>query len=437
MNKLVNYLNSIKTKYIQIASNLYLFIKKQAAVTLMASKGFFAYKSTIRAASLTYFSLLSVVPVVALAFGIAKNFGLEKILYNELMHRFTGQEQIVNWIFGMAKTILFKAKGGVIAGVGLVVLFWSVMRVLVNIENAFNDIWQVKKGRSLSRKFADYFLIVFFAPLFVLLSSSFTVYITTQIESIVESIKFIGFFYPVIKFLITLIPYVLVWFGFTTIYMAVPNTKVRFAPAMTAAIVAGTIFQITQWGYVKFQLGVSNYNALYGSFAALPLFMIWVQTAWLIVLFGAEYCFISQNISKREYDKVVNQISPAYKKSLSLLVMNFIVKKFIKAEAAPDLDEMSEQLQMPSRIVREIVNNLVEAEVVSKVVKEVDIDFSYQPAIDVNLLTISELFVRLDNLGISNLSIANVNEMKKIEALVAQLIKSKEHSSANVLVKDI
>jgi membrane protein len=428
---------SWKVKPEQKVLNFLTVLQKQLKVLSLASKGFFAYRSTIRAASLTYFSLLSVVPVVALAFGIAKGFGLEKMLYRELMHKFTGQEQVLNWIYGMAKTILFKSKGGVIAGVGLVVLFWSVMRVLVNIENAFNDIWQVKKGRTVSRKFADYFSIVFLAPIFVILSSSFTVYITTQIESIVESLRFLGFFTPVIKFLITLIPYLLVWFLFTMIYITVPNTKVRFWPALVAGIVAGTIFQITQWAYLKFQIGVSNYNALYGSFAALPLFMIWVQTAWLIVLFGAEYCFISQNIEKREYDKVVEQISPAYKKSLSLLVTNFIVKKFVAGEPAPDLDEISEQLHMPSRIVREIVNNLVEVEIVSKIIKEADNDFAYQPAIDVNILTISELFVRLDQLGINNLSIASVKEMQKIKNLVAELIKSKELSVANVLVKDI
>jgi membrane protein len=413
------------------------FVFKQIKIFLITFRGFMENKVVLRASALTYYTLLSVVPFVAMVFGVAKGFGLDKKLYVILANKLSGQKQVFDWIYALANSMLRRTKGEVIAGIGLIVLMWSVMRVLNNIEISFNEIWQIKKGRSFFRKFSDYFAIMFIAPIFVILSSTVTVYITTQIASIVQHIQLLGYFAPLIRIFINLIPYCLIWILFSFIYIVIPNTVVKFWPAVISGIITGTIFQITQWIYVKFQISVSSYNAIYGSFAALPLFMLWVQVAWLIVLFGAEMSYASQNYEKYEFENEVDQISIGYRRALSILVTCFVIKKFANSENAPGLDEMSIKLQMPSRIVREITNELVDAGILSQVARFDSRDVLYQPAIDINMLTIKSVIDKLENTGITSLDIANVPELNKITIKLDGLRHVLNSSEYNILIKDL
>jgi len=410
---------------------------KQAKIFILTIRGFLENKVVLRASALTYYSMMSVVPIVAMAFGIAKGFGLDKKLREELANKFEGQQQVLDWIIKFASSMLEHTKGGVVAGVGIALLLWAVMRVLGNIEASFNFIWHVKKSRSFYRKFTDYIAIMLIAPVFIILSSSVTVYITTQIQNIIKSIEFLGYFSPVIRVFINLIPYVLVWTLFSFIYVVMPNIKVKLWPAIISGIVAGTLFQIAQWGYVKFQINVSSYNAIYGSFAALPLFMIWLQTGWLIVLFGAEMSYATQNFEKYEFEQDASQISLGYRKSLSLLITTLIIKKFSRGEPAPDIQDISVQLEMPSSIVRDIINNLIEAEIISQVIGKDANDINYQPAMDVNLLSIGEVIDRLENSGIQSLSIAQVTENEIITHHINKFKEITAQSEYNILLKDI
>jgi membrane protein len=247
----------------------------------------------------------------------------------------------------------------------------------------------------------------------------------------------LGYFAPLIRIFINLIPYVLIWILFSFIYIVIPNTVVKFWPAVISGIMTGTIFQITQWVYVKFQISVSSYNAIYGSFAALPLFMLWVQVAWLIVLFGAEMSFATQNYEKYEFENEVDQISLGYRRALSILVTCFVVKKFANSENAPGLDEISIQLQMPSRIVREITNELVDAGVLSQVSRFDSREDLFQPAMDINLLTLKKVIDKIDNLGIKILAIANVPELAIINSKLDRFKNILNSSEHNILIKDI
>jgi membrane protein len=413
------------------------FFYKQLKIFLVTFRGFMENKVSLQASALTYYSMMSVVPLVAMIFGIAKGFGQEVLLQKFLINKFSGQQEVLNWIISFANSMLERTKGGIIAGVGLALLFWSVMNVLSNIESSFNNIWQVKKGRTLFRKFSDYLAIMLIAPVFILASSSATIYITTQITTIVKSIQFLGFFSPFIRVFINLIPYVLIWTVFSIIFILMPNTKVKIRPAVISGIISGTVFQIVQWAYVKFQISVSSYNAIYGSFAALPLFMIWIQTAWLIVLFGAELSYASQNFTRYEFENEATQISSRYRKALSLLIASFIIKKFANSKPAPGIDEISSHLQMPSRIVRTISNNLVDACVISQVYRSDSLDVHYQPAIDIHLLTIKSVIDRIDEVGINSLAIANVPDLKQITNKLDGFSELLNTSKLNILLKDI
>lgn len=413
------------------------FLLDIVKIFLLTIKNFKGNQIILRASALTFFSLMSVVPVVALSFAVARGFGMERMLRKEIINKLSGQQEVINWIIHFANTLLDKTKNNVVAGIGIVVLLWAVMQVLSNIESSFNDIWKIKKSRSFSRKVSDYFSIMFIAPVFVILSSSATVFVSTQVSTIVESTKYLGLFSPIIRLLIGIIPFALVWFLFTFIYKVMPNTKVKYKPAITAGIIAGTLFQLSQWAYLKFQITVSGYNAIYGSFAALPLFMIWLQIGWFIVLFGAEFSFAVQNYEKYEFQKESSQISHEYRKALSLLIITYIVKKFARSEPAPDVEELSVNLQMPAMITRDIVNRLHDAGLISKVIGDDINDINYQPASDISYLTVNDVFIQLDLTGINNLDIANVDEMKNIRNIIEKFTMSKAGSEANVLIKDI
>jgi len=246
-------------------------------VLILSVRGFNEDKCELRASALTFYSLISIVPVAAMAFGIAKGFGFEKVLEAQLRSKLTGHEEILNNVIQFSHSLLESTKGGLLAGIGLIVLFWAVIKVLGQIEESLNDIWGIKEQRSLGRKFGDYLSLMLVCPILIILSSSVTIFVTTQVTLIMERITILGAFSPVVLFLMKLLPYSLLWGLFTFLYMFMPNTKVRFTSALLAGVVSGTIFQVVQWAYIAFQIGVAKYNAIYGSFAAFPLFLIWLQ----------------------------------------------------------------------------------------------------------------------------------------------------------------
>ena len=223
------------------------FLIKQLRIIILAIRGYDEDRCMLRASSLTFYTLLSIVPVAAMFFGIAKGFGFEKRLESELFAKFHGQEEVLNQIISFSHSLLEQTQGGIIAGIGLLVLFWSVLKVLGHIEMALNDIWEIKEQRSWGRKFSDYLSIMLISPILILMSSSVTVFITTQVENITQRVALLGVFSPFITFLLNLMPYVLIWILFTILFIVMPNTKVNFKAGLVGGVVAGTLYQIAQW----------------------------------------------------------------------------------------------------------------------------------------------------------------------------------------------
>ncbi|MBN2033207.1 MAG: YihY/virulence factor BrkB family protein, partial [Deltaproteobacteria bacterium] len=283
-------------------------------IILLAFRGFREDKCPLRASALTFFSFLSVVPVVAMAFGIAKGFGFDKNLETLITQRLEGQEEVVQWVIHFANALLANTKGGVVAGVGVLMLFWAVVKLLDHIEKAFNDIWYVKRGRTFARKLSDYLSIMLICPLLLIVSSSLTVFVTSQMLLLTEKITLMGKISPFIFFMFNLSPYLVLWILFTFVYMVMPNTGVSIKAGFSAGIIGGTIFHILQKAYIYFQVGVAQYNAIYGSFAALPLFLIWVQLSWFIVLFGAEISFAVDNEENYEFEPDCLTVSLHFKR---------------------------------------------------------------------------------------------------------------------------
>ncbi len=413
------------------------FFLRQLQILLLALRGFQEDKVQLRASALTFYTLLSLVPVVAMAFGIAKGFGLEKYLEAELTNAFTGREEVMEWVLGFSQSLLEATKGGLMAAIGLVILFWTVMKVLGHIEHSFNDIWQINQPRSFTRKFADYFSMMLIAPFFIIASNGFTVFLTTQIYEVTANIALLGYLSPLLMFLVNLIPYVLIWVLFTILYLVMPNTKVSITSALLAGVLAGTLFQLVQWGYIHFQVGVSRYNAIYGSFAALPLLLMWMQVSWLVVLFGAEISFANQNVEQYEFESESLNMSTYNRRLITLYIAHLLIKNFENGVPPYTARQISSDLKIPIRLVREILYELVDINLVSATKTQYAKETAYQPAIDINRISIRFLSDKLEHRGMDILVARRGKEIEKIKGIMDSFRKQLDSSPENILIKDI
>lgn len=421
-------------------SRLKSFLIRQLRIIVLAVRGFEQDKCKFRASALTYYTLLSIVPVVAMMFGIAKGFGLYSRVEQTLVQRMQEMqinEQVVAKIIDFANSLLERTSGGFIAGIGVAFLIWSVIKVLSNIENSFNDIWGVKKARSIGRKFSDYLSIVLICPVLLVMSSSITVFIASQLQSATEKFTILQSVGPMVAILMRLLPYCTVWFVFTLIFIFMPNTRVNFKSALIAGIVAGTIFQFVQWAYIHFQIGASRLGAIYGSFAALPLFLIWLQISWLAVLFGGEVSFAHQNVDTYEFEPDCLSVSHSFKKTLSLLITHLLVRDFCESKPPRDAESISHTLEIPIRLIRQILYELVKAGVLSEVKSDSEKTTAYQPACDVEKLSLQYVINALESRGDNAIPVVKSDKLDKISNCMSNFAETIAKSPANVLLKDI
>jgi membrane protein len=413
------------------------FLIKQLRILVLAARGFLNDKVTVRASALTFYTILSIIPVIAIAFAIAKGFGLDQNLEAELSKNLVSQKEILDLLLPIARNALNAANGGYIAGIGVVILFWSVMSLLSQIESSFNHIWQIRISRPWYRKFTDYLTIMLIAPVLLILSSSVTVIINTRLPEYMSGAPILDFFKPVVIFLVKLTPYFLFWIVLTAIFIIMPNTKVKFRSALIAGIVAGTILQLLQYLYFDLQVGISRLSSIYGTFAFFPLFIIWLQTSWLVVLLGAELSFANQNVSRYEFESDALNISHHQKKALTLMIMSMIIKNFAKGDPPVSAENISVSLKIPVRLVRDIVQDLDAVGLVSMVLKSDNKDRLYQPAMDIGAITVSHVLSRLEKKGIEQKSVLPNKEFERVNEILAKFDKLMAKSDMNMLIRDI
>ncbi|MDR2963629.1 MAG: YihY/virulence factor BrkB family protein [Bacteroidales bacterium] len=380
-------------------------ILRVARITWYSYKRFVETRCIEKASALTYYTLLSLVPLLAMAFAITKGFGLDVRLERFLNHRFADKPEFAAQLQDFATSLLNTTNSGVIAGVGLVVLFWSVIKVMGNIESALNHIWAVQKQRSFTRKISDYFTIVLLAPLLLFLSNSATSFVALSVQRIAETTPWVQSLSGIITFTINLLPYSLIWFAFTLLYMVMPNTRVAFRSAFLGGFIAGVVFQIVQFAYVYFQIGVSNYNAIYGSFAALPLFLAWLQTSWIVVLLGAEIAYAAQNITTFESEIASNNMSHSLRISLSLWILHAIILRFEEGKSALRLSELSETLSIPQKLLSTLLSRLIDAGLLCEN-RTIDEKYStFTPALSPDFMTVQYCVQRMETVGVNEISI--------------------------------
>lgn len=390
----------------------------------LAFKAFLDRGLQLKSMSLTYSTVLAIVPALALIVAIGRGFGLQDLLTSAIYSYFPSQTKSLAAAFTFVDSYLKEASSGIFVGVGLVFLLWTVVSLLSNIEDAFNGIWDIKTDRTIYQKMTDYIAICLMIPILIICSSGLSIFMATTIQDNIH----IPILTPLINALLEGVPFILAWVAFSLSFWLIPNTKVNIRYALITGAICAVAFQILQMLFVNGQIYVSKYNAIYGSFAFLPLMLIWLQLSWLILLSGCVLTYSLQNIFTFDFLGDYSTISADYLHKMEAIVMAVIVQDFIAERRPKSIVEISTSYDIPIRIANTIRQRLVKAGLVYMVSLsdkgrgkgEVH---GLTPAVEAGTLTLTELFQRLDALGSSNFipRFASIygHSLRKIDAVLA------------------
>lgn len=402
-------------------------------IITLSIKEFTERRIVNKASALTYNTLLAIIPILALLFAIARGFGFSNLLEDQFRSGLEGQAFTAETILSFIDSYLSHTKSGIFIGVGLIMLFYTVLLLTYNMERTFNSIWQVKKPRSLYRKMTDYFSMLFLLPLLILLSSGISIFMSTFLKNIEE----FALLAPIIKFLVRLTPFILTWGMFTALYIFMPNTKVKFKYAIFPGILAGSAFQFFQYLYIGSQIWVSRYNAIYGSFAAIPMFLLWTQISWSICLYGAQLCYVAQNLRNFSFSKETENISRRYHDFLCILIMSLICKRFQTNNMPYTAESLSDEHKIPIRLTTNILYELQDLHMIYETpIENEDEEMGYLPAVDINQMDVSMLLNRLDTEGSEAFKI----DRNRYSTPWDTLTKAREdyyESTKKILLKDL
>ena len=402
---------------------------------ILAICGFQSENLQTRASALTYNTMLAIVPLLAVLLGIAKGFGFQNTVREELLDYFPGHQLELDKAFEFVDSYLAQAQGGVIIGIGLILLLYTVISLISSIEDTFNDIWQINKSRPWFRKISDYLALFVILPVLMTSSSGIAIFVSTLQNSFLQHYVFLT---PIVELCLHITPYVFTSLAFAGLYIALPNTKVKVVNGLIAGIIAGCAFQFFQLVYISGQIWVSKYNAIYGSFAALPLLLLWLQLSWLICLFGAELSYASQNVKKFSFERDSKNISRRYKDFLTLLIASLIIKRFANGEKPYTADELSDSYRIPIRVTTQILYMLTELKIITEVVVgNDDRVIHYQPAMDINQISVSLLFEKIDRFGSENFKIDTKGVFNKEWEMLLKTREEMVRSNENILLKDL
>ena len=401
-------------------------------ILTLSIKEFTERRIVNKASALTYNTLLAIIPILAILFAIARGFGFANLLEDQFRSGLEGQALTAETILSFIDSYLSHAKSGIFIGVGLIMLFYTVLLLTYNMERTFNSIWQVKKPRSLYRKMTDYFSMLLLLPLLILLSSGISIFMSTFLKNIEE----FALLAPIVKFLVRLTPFVLTWGMFTALYIFMPNTKVKIKYAILPGILAGSAFQAFQYLYIGSQIWVSRYNAIYGSFAAIPMFLLWTQISWSICLYGAQLCYVAQNLRNFSFSKETENISRRYHDYLCILIMSLICKRFQTDQPPYTAESLSDEHKIPIRLTTTILYELQDLHMIYETPTEDDEEMAYLPSVDINRMNVAMLLSRLDTAGSEAFKIDRDRYFAAWEAL-SKAREDYYESTGKILLKDL
>lgn len=364
-------------------------------VVVIAVRTFLDDKVMTKAAALTYSTLFAIVPILALIFAVARGFGFENIVTSLLQNGIIGENESLNAVMQFIDGYMQYVSSGAFIGIGLLFLLFSVYSLADGIEGNLNAIWHVKQSRGMGRKITDYFSLILLIPIGIICLSGLSV-LASSILSRMQGFQLLGGF---VQFLVFALPYLVAGLIFTGFYIFMPNTKVKFKYAVIPGFIAGCLFQVLQKLYFSGQLALSSYNQIYGGFAALPLFLFWLNISWSIVLFGCQLAYVSQNNDHFNYFKEPDKISRKHEDFYCLMVMSLICKRFNRHETALTRKELADELHIPLRYVVASLDTLTDAKLLETVLKGDEREPAYVPATDTKQLTVVKVLAAINNSG--------------------------------------
>ena len=404
------------------------FAVKYLQTLFLVVRNFQADQCMIRASALAYTTILSLVPFFALTFAILKGFGVQNMVEPLILDAVAaGSQEIVDNIVTYINNTNMTSLGAI----GLLTLIATVITLLGNIEEAFNIIWGVRETRPLNRKFSDYLSVVVSAPLLMLAAISLAT--TLQSQAFVQWVVANVYLGKTLLNGIRLLQHVSVWAALVFLYIFIPNTRVRFTSALVGGILAGTLWQIVQWCYIHFQVGVAKYNAIYGTLAVLPIFMVWIYTSWLVILFGVELVCAHQNIRMLRHDLRIS-VNHGMKELLALAILQAIAEKFHAGLPAFSIEELAEKLDIPVRLCRELLELLA---VSGFLVQTAGSSPSYQPARELETIAVTDVLDSLKNFGGSWKIAGTSRGAELLRGILAKVDAGSAKALAGMTLKDL
>jgi len=393
-------------------------------VSVVAGGNFLTNNGLLRATALSFTTLLSLVPLLAIAFSVLKGLGVQNrvapMILNQVM---AGSEVAVNRIIQYIGNTNMSSVGAI----GLVALLYTTINMLANVEAAFNTVWGVTQTRSLYRKFSDYLSVLVSAPLLLLAATSITT--TLQSQWLFDWLLQQTYLGDVFLFLLSLTRYLSVWGALFLMYMFIPNTRVSYRSAMIGAILAGTVWQFAQWCYINFQIGAGNYNAIYGTLAALPILMVWLYVSWIIVLYGMEVVAAHQHMKTFRRD-LRGGISQAFREQLALAVLRHIVEAFHRGGPGWEEEQLAVRLGVPLRVMRDTLEHLLNE---GFLIYAEGPHSGFFPAKELDQVSLAEVLASLRRQGSS----CELRDEAKVGELLAQAEQAVSGAFHGLTLKDL
>lgn len=353
----------------------------------------------IKSMAITYQTVFAMVPALALLLAISKGFGFQEIVEKELYTYFPSQSKALGTALGFVDSYLAEASSGVLVGVGIIVLLWTLISLLSNIEDAFNSIWDLKTGRSTIQKVKDYIAIFLLIPVLMILSSGISIFMSSTVLAVMP----FKFMTPMVNILMELVPVVLTWGAFTLCFWLIPNTKVEFKYAAISGAFCAVAFEVLQLLFLNGQIYVSKYNAIYGSFAFLPLMLIWLQLSWLLLLSGCGLTYSMQNVFSYNFFGNLTSVSESYFRKVLLVVTSVVYRRFHLGLSAPTHNSLSITYGLPIRMVSSITGRLKKAGLIQFNESDDEKDNpGIIPTTDTDQIMVKDVVARVESAGMKD-----------------------------------
>lgn len=387
---------------------------------VITGKGVLQNNLTSYAAALTYNCMLAAVPVLAIVFAIARGFGFGSVIEKQLRDNISVNPDIADTVFGFIQSYLEHTHSGIFLGVGLIIMLYTVVMFTSNIETAFNAIWHVRSSRNIYRRTIDYVTVFLLLPILLVVTSGFSIFMIT-LTSFFSEYQILS---NTMEFVIQAAPVLLWCVAFVALYKLMPNTRVQWRAALVPGLLAGTLFQLLQYLYIHYQIVLSSYNAIYGSFAALPMFMFWLNLSWIIVMVGGQLTYANQTVDEYAFTMDSENVSRCDHDALCILLLAHIAHRFAEGMPPYNSHTLAKQTQLPHATVQGLLYELTAAKLLSEINDETGTQQHYLPLQDIHRTTVNSIIHRLDTNGdgrISHQWAQGSKEWKRVRLLRSQL----------------